>query len=228
MGFQDRLADARKAAERARAQQQEWSQARHEAKEQQALAKQETEAEKKAAERQAPAVKVMRYKNTKDYERDARQMLAQGWRIEAQTSQRGRVNMGRTVLKAGVFLPWAVMRPSRKGDPITVTWLRGGDLVEIDAPGEQLARPAAAPTRGKISVVDWSTWKPGWPAAAQTLNDVGLAKVLEHCHIPVEGLDQTAISQIGTVLADGITNGLTGPALARQIRAYVGGDRNSP
>jgi hypothetical protein len=147
MGFQDRFADARKAAERARAQQQEWSQARHEAREQQALAKQETEAEKKAAERQGPAVKVMRYKNTKDYERDARLMLAQGWRMEGQTGQRGRVNMGRTVLKAGVFLPWAVMRPSRKGDPITVTWLRGGDLVEIDAPGEQLAQPVAAPTR---------------------------------------------------------------------------------
>jgi predicted 2-oxoglutarate/Fe(II)-dependent dioxygenase YbiX len=48
MGLQDKLADARKAAERARAQQQEWSQGRHEAKEQHALAKQETEAQEKA------------------------------------------------------------------------------------------------------------------------------------------------------------------------------------
>jgi predicted 2-oxoglutarate/Fe(II)-dependent dioxygenase YbiX len=47
MGFQDRFADARKAAERARAQQQEWSQGRHEAKEQRALAKQEAEAQEK-------------------------------------------------------------------------------------------------------------------------------------------------------------------------------------
>ena len=49
MGLQDKLADARRAAERARAQQQEWSQGRHEAKEQQALARQETEALEKAA-----------------------------------------------------------------------------------------------------------------------------------------------------------------------------------
>jgi hypothetical protein len=49
MGLQDKLADARKAAERARAQQQEWSQGRHEAKEQQAVARQETEAQEKAA-----------------------------------------------------------------------------------------------------------------------------------------------------------------------------------
>ena len=48
MGLQDKLADARKAAERARAQQQEWSQGRHEAKEQQAVARQETEAQEKA------------------------------------------------------------------------------------------------------------------------------------------------------------------------------------
>ena len=74
----------------------------------------------------APQIQVKRYKNEKDYEREARRMLAEGWRIEGQSSQRGNVNMGQTVLKAGVFLPWAMMRPSRKGDPITVTWLRGG------------------------------------------------------------------------------------------------------
>jgi hypothetical protein len=67
----------------------------------------------------------MRYKDEKEYEREARRLLADGWRIEAQSSQRGNVKMGSTMLKAGVFLPWAMMRPSRKGDPVTVTWLRG-------------------------------------------------------------------------------------------------------
>jgi hypothetical protein len=79
-----------------------------------------------------PEVEVKRYKNDKDYERDARRMLAAGWRMEGQSSHQGKVSMGRTVLKAGVFLPWAMMRPSRKGDPISVTWLRGRGLEEVD------------------------------------------------------------------------------------------------
>ncbi len=52
-------------------------------------------------------------------------MLADGWHIEGQSQGRGKVNAGRTVGKAVVLLPWAMMRPSRKGDPLTVTWIRG-------------------------------------------------------------------------------------------------------
>lgn len=74
----------------------------------------------------APEIHVKCYKDEKYYERDARHLLAAGWRIEAQSSHQGKVKVGSTMLKAGVFLPWAVMRPARKGDPITVTWMRGG------------------------------------------------------------------------------------------------------
>lgn len=69
-------------------------------------------------------VKVRRYKNEKQYEREARLMLAAGWHIEGQSGGSGKVNMGRTVGKAVVLLPWAFMRPSRKGDTVTVTWVR--------------------------------------------------------------------------------------------------------
>jgi Short C-terminal domain len=88
----------------------------------------------KARKASEPQVQVKRYKDAKEYEKDARKMLGAGWRMEGQSGGRGRVNMGRTVLKAGVLLPWAVMRPSRKGDPITVTWLQGGQLEEIEHP----------------------------------------------------------------------------------------------
>jgi hypothetical protein len=93
-----------------------------------------------------PQVADKQYKDAKAYERDARTMLAQGWRMEGQSSTQGKVRMGRTVLKAGVFLPWAVMRPSRKGAPITVTWLRGGDLVEVEAPPVQAPQSVAVPS----------------------------------------------------------------------------------
>ena len=100
---------------------------------------------RQATQARAPEVQIKSYKDAKAYERDAGTMLAQGWRMEGQSGTQGKVRMGRTVLKAGVFLPWAVMRPSRKGDPITVTWLRGGDLVEVQAPPVQPPQPLAAP-----------------------------------------------------------------------------------
>ena len=69
-------------------------------------------------------VVVRTYRSATEYERDAAEMARKGWIPQGQSSQRGKVNMGRTMGKAVVFLPWAVMRPSRKGDPITVTWVR--------------------------------------------------------------------------------------------------------
>lgn len=72
----------------------------------------------------SPQVKVKTYKNAKAYERDAARMSRDGWVPQGQSGSRGKVNMGRTVGKALVFLPWALMRPSRKGEPITVTWVR--------------------------------------------------------------------------------------------------------
>ncbi len=69
-------------------------------------------------------IEVRTYKNAKDYEKDANKRMKDGWEIQGQDSGRGKVNMGRTVGKAVVFLPWALMRPSRKGDPITVTWIK--------------------------------------------------------------------------------------------------------
>ena len=105
---------------------------------------------KKAREASEPQVQVKRYKNAKDYEKDARTMLRAGWRMEGQSTGRGRVNMGRTVLKAGILLPWAVMRPSRKGDPIMVTWLKGGQLEEIDHP-EAIAESALAEPRDDVT-----------------------------------------------------------------------------
>ena len=77
------------------------------------------------AELSSPAgVDVKTYRSQDEYERDARSRIAAGWRVQATTSSHGKVNMGRTIVKAGLFLPWAVMRPSCQGDPLTVTWVR--------------------------------------------------------------------------------------------------------
>lgn len=85
-------------------------------------------------------VEVKTYHSEHDYERDARSRISAGWRPQTVTSGRGKVNMGRTLVKAGLFLPWAVMRPSRQGDPLTVTWAR-----EQSTGGPTMAQPAAGP-----------------------------------------------------------------------------------
>jgi hypothetical protein len=75
----------------------------------------------------APApreVHVATYRDAKEYQREAPKMAALGWVPQAPVGQRGKVNMGRTIAKGVTFLPWALMRPSRQGDPITVTWTR--------------------------------------------------------------------------------------------------------
>ncbi len=70
------------------------------------------------------AVKVKVYKNSKDFEKDAAKMMKGGWQLQGQSGSQGRVNMGRTVVKGAVLLPWALMRPSRKDDKITATWVK--------------------------------------------------------------------------------------------------------
>ena len=56
--------------------------------------------------------------------------------------------MGRTLVKAGLFLPWAVMRPSRQGDPLTVTWVR-----EQSTGGPTMAQPAAGPAPAAMDLL---------------------------------------------------------------------------
>lgn len=94
----------------------------------------------------APTVsrmEVKTYRDAKEYENDAKRRLAQGWQVQGQSQSRGNVNMGRTVLKAGIFLPWAIMRPSRKGDPLTVTWA-------LNPPSAEPVAETAAPAQDGV------------------------------------------------------------------------------
>lgn len=71
-----------------------------------------------------PPLVVRTYRDQREYEQDARRMLYDGYEIQGQSERPGKINIGRTLGKAVMFLPWAVMRPSRQGDPLTVTWVR--------------------------------------------------------------------------------------------------------
>jgi len=71
-----------------------------------------------------PKVIVRHYKDAKAYERDAALMSSTGYHVQAEHAAQGKANVGRTVGKAVVFLPWALLRPSRQGERFTVTWVR--------------------------------------------------------------------------------------------------------
>ncbi|HEY4869198.1 MAG TPA: hypothetical protein VII79_04245, partial [Candidatus Dormibacteraeota bacterium] len=71
-------------------------------------------------------IKVKSYKNEKEFERDAAKMMKDGWELEGQSEKERKTAIGRTAGKAlltgGVGL--ILMGRSKKGDTITVTWMR--------------------------------------------------------------------------------------------------------
>lgn len=71
-------------------------------------------------------VQVREYSTAAEYQQDAQRRVAAGWTIAGQTGERGGLNPGRTLAKGVVFLPWAVLSPSRKKGAVTVTWVRNG------------------------------------------------------------------------------------------------------
>lgn len=85
------------------------------------------------------SVVVKQYRNEREYEQDAQKMAAAGYAPQHQTQQKGKVNVGRTVGKAVVFLPWAIMRPSKKANSVTVTWVKqGSGPIAIKRPSDDI------------------------------------------------------------------------------------------
>jgi hypothetical protein len=74
----------------------------------------------------APEAKVKSYKNEREYQRDAERMLADGWQIAGQSAKNQKTAIARTagkfVLTGGLGL--VLMGRSKKGETLTVTWLR--------------------------------------------------------------------------------------------------------
>jgi hypothetical protein len=85
----------------------------------------EEEKRRKAALGLRPEVKVKTYDNHKDYEHDAKKMAKDGWMPEGQTGARGGASLagtGAKILLTGGL--GAITGFSRKGDKITVTWVK--------------------------------------------------------------------------------------------------------
>jgi hypothetical protein len=72
----------------------------------------------------AETVQVREYASAQEYEADAQKRVAAGWSIQGQSNAGGNIAPGGTAAKAVVFLPWALLSPSRKSGTATVVWVR--------------------------------------------------------------------------------------------------------
>jgi len=73
-----------------------------------------------------PQVKVKSYRDEHEYQRDAQKMLRGGWHIEGQSDKDRKIAIGRTAVKGLLTgaIGLVLMGRSKKGDTITVTWVR--------------------------------------------------------------------------------------------------------
>lgn len=77
---------------------------------------------------------------------------------------------------------------------------------------------------GIVSGIDWSTWKPGAPEAAQKVAGKGLKALLDRANIVIDGINQTTLNRIGNALADGLSAGST----YQEISSVIDGIINDP
>jgi len=69
--------------------------------------------------------------------------------------------------------------------------------------------------------VDWSSWKPGNPAAAAKVAGPEFQKILDRRNITLQGIDQTTQDRIGTALSDGLSAGAPYVDVAAAIDSII-------
>ena len=73
-----------------------------------------------------------------------------------------------------------------------------------------------------VGLIDWNTWKPGNQAASALINPKGgLQGLLDRRNIVIDGISQTKIDRIGTVLGDALAQGLTPRSVSIMVDQVV-------
>ena len=73
-----------------------------------------------------------------------------------------------------------------------------------------------------VGVVDWNTWTPGNSAAAALVNPAGgLQSLLDARGITINGITNTSLDRIGTVLGNGLADGTTPREVSRQLNDVI-------
>ena len=73
-----------------------------------------------------------------------------------------------------------------------------------------LVRRTKAIEAPRVGVVNWDTWKPGNQAASELLSPKGgLRSLLDNAYATIEGVSNTKLDRIGTVLAQALAEGVS-------------------
>jgi SPP1 gp7 family putative phage head morphogenesis protein len=74
----------------------------------------------------------------------------------------------------------------------------------------------------QVSAIDWSTWAPGHPAAADALAGPGLRSLLDQSQVTIKSIADTQIDELASRLAQGAANGDSVDTIARGIEDLAG------
>ena len=96
---------------------------------------------------------------------------------------------------------------------------------DIGMSGIARAKINKAPTLKELQRaigINWDTWKPGNRAAALVVNPPrGLSSLLDSVNVTVNGLNNTTLDRIGTILAAGLKEGVTPSEMAKQMQYEI-------
>jgi len=77
------------------------------------------------------------------------------------------------------------------------------------------------PLAEAAATIDWSTWSPGSPVAADLLSGGGLQATLDQLGITIAGIGDTRITRVGNIIGAGVSQGLPAKTIARNIASMV-------
>ncbi len=149
-----------------------------------------------------PRVEVVRYTNTRNYERDAQRRIAAGWRIEAQTQETGRTRRLNRSFN-GAFIGGLFGDPiiggiigglsgKRDQGPITVTWKKDSEMTA------QVASPSAS--AGPVSSSDPQEREVGSGMVADAIDQLRrLAELKDSGVITPEEFDAKKAALLGRI-----------------------------
>lgn len=100
------------------------------------------------------------------------------------------------------------------------SWVLGEDITDYElarALGLRKAAPSPKQLRRALAI-NWASWKPGNRAAARLVAPPnGLKRLLDARGLKIEGLTRTTLDRIGTSLAQGLKQGLSRRAMAKDL-----------
>ena len=99
-------------------------------------------------------------------------------------------------------------------------WITGNTAARYRL--SKMIRNQKAPTAPRVGVVNWETWTPGNRAAAELLSPKGgLRSLLDNARVTIDGVSNTKLDRIGTVLSQALAKGIPPKQVAILIDQVV-------